>query len=78
MVLYVLRAQDADPGVQRLALESMRYSRNYSVTSVQFLRGLVCSQGYLVTLVLCYVMLGLHMNFNVSVKILLTDKCHVV
>jgi len=24
--LYVLRAQDADPGVQKLALESMRYS----------------------------------------------------
>ena len=24
--LYVLRSQDADPGVQKLALESMRYS----------------------------------------------------
>jgi hypothetical protein len=23
--LYVVRAQDADPGVQKLALESMRY-----------------------------------------------------
>jgi hypothetical protein len=24
--LYVVRAQDADPGVQKLALESMRYA----------------------------------------------------
>jgi hypothetical protein len=35
--LYMLRAQDADPGVLKLAFKSMRYSRNYSVASVQFL-----------------------------------------